>query len=357
MAQVNFACVVPLTGPNLRAGEALANGVRQAIDDANRLRGPLEKVYGFRTFDDQNLIAPGILEAQFAVADSNMIGVIGHLSGKVTDQALPVYAAARMPLIVPASTYDRITAHHVGTVFRLPTRDSVEGRLSAKYLGSIPSMKKFVVLAQDGDYGNDVATGFRAQATADGLAAHIVLFSWEKPDYQAAAREAIASGPDMIYLAGNTADMGPVIPALQAAGYKGNLAASQGFFLLATIEKYGSAVEGIVVSSSMPPLYLAPSDYLIKRDFEARYGPMTPLSTFGYAATQVLIGAVKRSGGFDRASLARTIATSGPFDTAAGNFQFGYDGDPIDPNLYFYTVKDAKWAYIKAAHPSAFLIK
>lgn len=356
-AQVSFACVVPLTGPNLRDGEQIANGVRQAISDANRLRGPIEKVYGFRTFDDQNLIASGILEAQFAVDDTNMIGAIGHLSGKVTDQALQVYANARMALVVPASTYERITMHGARNVFRLPTKDSTEGRLAAKYVGSLPSMKKFVVLVQDGDYGNDVAAGFREQAQADKLDVRIVSFPWEKPNFTAAARDALASTPDMIYLAGNAGDMGPVIPALRSEGYKGNLAASQGFFNQATIERFGATIEGIVVSSSMPPLYLAPSAYRIKRDYEARYGPMTPLAAFGYSATQIVIGAVKRSGGFDRASVARTIATGGPYDTVAGSFAFNFEGDTVDPQMYFYTVKDAKWAYLKAAHPSAFILK
>lgn len=355
-AQVNFGLVVPLSGPNLREGEQIANGVRQAISDANQYRGALDKLYGFRTFDDQNLLASGILQAQFACDDQNTTGVIGHLSGKITDQALPAYFNNRMPIVVPASTYDNLTAHHYRNVFRLPTKDSTEGRLACKYFQA-GGAKKPAVLIQDGDYGGLVAAGFEQQAVADKIDEHTVQFTYEKPDYAAAARKTLESAPDLVYLAGTALDMGPAIKALRDAGYRGTLAASQGFFDPLTIAKYGALAEGLIVSTSMPPLYLAPSAFRIKNDFEARYGPFTPLSAFGYAAAQVLMAAVKRSGGYDRATVARTIGTSGPIDTVVGQFQFTYDGDPLDPNLYFYTVRDGKWAYLKAAHPTTFILK
>ena len=45
----------PFSGDDIRIGEDIGNGVRQACDDANRMRGSLDKIYQMQTFDDQEL--------------------------------------------------------------------------------------------------------------------------------------------------------------------------------------------------------------------------------------------------------------------------------------------------------------
>jgi branched-chain amino acid transport system substrate-binding protein len=151
--------------------------------------------------------------------------------------------------------------------------------------------------------------------------------------------------------------MGGMIPALHDAGYTGLLYASQGFFDPLTISKYGTAVEGLVISSSMPPLQLAPSDFRVRNNFQNKYGTMTNLSTFAYAAAQIVIAGVHRTGATDRIGLARALSYATPFDTVLGSLTFQNDGDPSNPNIYFYTVKDGAWSYLHASHKTEFILK
>jgi branched-chain amino acid transport system substrate-binding protein len=181
-------------------------------------------------------------------------------------------------------------------------------------------------------------------------------FGFAKPDFTGIANQVAGVKPEAVFLAGIPSEMGPLPKALRAAGYAGPLFASQGFFDKATISMGGPAVEGMVVSTSMPPLQFAPAAFRIINDFQTRYGPFTPLSAFGYAAAQIAMTAIRRSGNADRASVLRLLGLT-PYDTIVGPFQFAADGDPTDPNLYFYTVRDAKWSYLHASHPSSFLIK
>lgn len=349
--------VAPFTGNDVRLGEQIGNGVRAAIDDANSRRGSLDRIYAIRTFDDQNQLASGIVNAQFACDDQGVSCVIGHLSGTITDTALRTYALAGMPVIIPASTLDRLTSHNYPYVWRLTTKDSTEGRLCARTLGSLLKPKQVVVLSQDGDYGYDVAIGAQQQLDADKIPAKAFGFAWDKPNFAAVAKETLAQAPDAIFLAGLVRDMGPVVPALRTAGYNGAFYASQGFFDSETIAKYGADVEGLVVSSSMPPLALAPSVFRIRADFESKYGEMTPLSTFSYAAAQMAIAACKRVGAGDRVAAARALAMPYAYDTVIGTVQFLPGGDPLDPNVYFYTVAGGKWKYVRSAHPSTFVLK
>lgn len=354
---VTLGVVGPFTGDSLRLGEQIANGVRAATDDANRTRGSLDKAYAMRTFDDQNLLASGLVNAQFACDDPTVVAVIGHLSGRITEAALRTYVNNRMPVICPASTYDRLTAHGYGNLLRLPTKDSTEGHLAARYVSATHKPKTAVVLYQDGDYGADVAAGFQEQMLGDKVASSAISFAWEKPDFASVAKATFTKSPDVVYLAGVAKDMGAIVPALRRIGYTGPLFASQGFFDPATLSKLGKDAEGLTISSSMPPLNLAPGAFRIKNGYERRYGQIAPLAAFSYAATQIVLAIVKRTGAADRLAVQRAFNYSSAFDTLVGPLSFGSDGDPREPNAFFYTVRDGSWRYLAAANPSAFIVR
>ena len=354
-ATTTFGVLGPLTGPDKYAGEQLANGVRAAIEDSNRSRGQLDRVFILRTFDDENSVASAIVNSQFAASDGNVIAVIGHLGGRATEAALRTYGPVAMPVIVPTSSYDKITAEGYRNVFRLATRDSDEGRLAARFVIETIKPKNVYVLVADGDYGYDVAQTFTQTLSSQKVPWNSSLFAFDRPDFPKLAATVRAAKPDYVYLCGSTAEMGEVIPLLRKGGYAGPLGAPQGFFTADTIRKYTTAVEGLIVSTSMPYLAIAPAAHRVMTDFEGRYGTFTPLSAFGYASAQLIMNAIRRGGARNRLALARTLATGGSFDTVVGSFTFGPTGDTVDPNLYFYTVREGKWAFVRSAHPSSFL--
>jgi branched-chain amino acid transport system substrate-binding protein len=354
---VTIGVVAPFSGDAIKFGEQIGNGVRAAVDDANLLRGTLDKAYLMKTFDDQNLLATGLVNAEFACDDPQVIAVIGHLSGRITDAALRTYNNNKMTVICPASSYDPLTQHGYSNILRLTAKDSTEGRLAAGFVVSKEKPKSVVVLYQDGDYGADVAQGFQDQMGASKIQSTALGFSWDKPAWDTVSKAVMAKNPDVVFLAGIPKDMGPIIPHLAVLGFKGPYYGSQGFFDAATISTYGDAVEGLVVSSSMPPLALAPGAFRIKSDFEHKYGLVTPLSAFSYAAAQIVIAVVRRTSAVDRIAVQRALSIGTPFDTVVGEMQFQDDGDPQNANVYFYTVANGKWKYLASALPSSFIVK
>jgi branched-chain amino acid transport system substrate-binding protein len=353
---ITIGVVAPFTGDSIRLGEQIGNGVRAAIDDANQFRGPLDKAYVMRTFDDQNLLATGMVNAEFACDDPTVVAVIGHLSGRITEGAMQTYTNNKMTVVCPASTYDRLTAHGYGNILRLTTKDSTEGHLAGRYIITSLKPTSAITLYQDGDYGVDVAAGFLDELQSAKIKASALAFSWDKPDFPTVVASTLAAKPDVIYLAGITKDMGPIVPKLRAAGYTGPFFASQGFFDPATAA-LGDVAEGLTISSSMPPLTLAPGAFRIKNDFERRYGSLTPLSAFSYAAAQIVIAVVRRTGANDRLAVNRALNSTTAFNTVVGSVAFQNDGDPVNPNVYFYTLKSGNWKYTASAVPSSFIVK
>jgi ABC-type branched-subunit amino acid transport system substrate-binding protein len=347
----------PFTGDSMRLGEQIANGVRAAIDQANRVRGTFDRLMNMRTFDDEDLLASGIVTAGFACDDPNVLCVIGHLNGHITEQAARVYDNKGMPLIVPASTFDRLTEDGFGNLLRLPTKDSTEGQLSARYVSTTLKPAKVAAFYQDGDYGFDAVRGFAQQADTDKLPVQEYQFPYDKPKFADVAKAGLSGKPDVAYLAGNVADMGPLLHELRAAGFTGTIVASKGFFDATTTKKYAADLGAFIVATPLPPLNLAPSVNRIRADFELRYGAFTYLAAFGYAAAQIAMAAIRRAGVGDRLALMRQLQLPAPYDTIVGPYQFLPSGDAVDPNVYFYGIRDGAFHYERAAHPTSFILK
>jgi branched-chain amino acid transport system substrate-binding protein len=346
----------PFSGAAKHIGERLAEGVQGAMTQSNELAGTLARTYVMRTFNDQNTVANALLQASFATGDSSIIAMVGHVSSDATLQAITNYGQAGMPLVVPFNTDDRITATQYRTVFRLPTKDSFEGQLFARTVLAQYKPKLPYVFVQDADYGADVANGFLSVCTAQKVAAQYQQFSYDKPDFTAVVTKALAASPDYVFLAGIIGDMGPIVGALRAKGYTGPIGASQGFFDPG-VAALGADADGMVVSTSMPYLPLAPSTVRARQEFELHSGVMDPFAAFGFAAAQLIISAVTRTNAAGRNSVATAIAQGVPIDTMVGTYSFSPFGDALQPNLYYYTLKGGKFSYAHQAHPSGFMIK
>ena len=353
---ISIALCAPLSGPARAIGERLSKGVQAAIQYSNELAGSLSRTYAMRPFDDQNTAANASLVSSFATGDSTVIAAIGHVSSDATLQGIANYGPAQLPLIVPLCTDDRITATQYRNVFRLPTKDSFEGAIFARTVIDLVKPKLPYVFVQDADYGADVANGFISAMTAVKIPAQYQQFPYANANFAAVVDKALAAQPDYVFLAGVVGDMGPIVGVLRSKGYTGPIGASQGFFDPGTL-KLGAAANGMMISTSMPYLPFAPSTVRLRQEFETHFGALDPFAAFGYAATQIIISAVTRTNASGRGATVTAIAQGVPIDTMTGTYSFNAFGDALQPQLYYYTIKDGKLTYLKQARPSTFMIK
>ncbi len=353
--QLTIGVNVPLSGDRGAAGREIAGGVQAAVDYANRFGGTFSSAFAVRTFDDLDALAQSMINVQFAAADPTIIAMVGSFDGSLITAALTTYQGAQMPLLVPGSTADSITARGYRNVWRLPTKDSIEGQLTAQFVAKRAKPKLAIAVTQDGDYGGDVAQGFLNQAKPSGMQALEYVFPFEKPDYAAAAKTILQKQPDFLYLCGAEGPMGPLVPALREAGYAGKFAASQGFFNEQALRQYGDAFVQAILSTSLPPLDLAPDVATALSDFRSRY-PVTALSAFAYACAQIVMGAVRRTGAGNRLATMTALQAPSSYNTIVGQFQFYPTGDPIAPLVYFYTVADGKFKFLAPSHATSFVL-
>jgi branched-chain amino acid transport system substrate-binding protein len=357
LQQLSVGVNVTLSGPYGRFGAEVVKGVQSAVDEINKFNAPVSHVYGMRAFDDKNQAIVASTNASVAASDPSVIGIVGNLTAEMTLASLPHYANVGFAVLVPTVTADPVTRRGFHNVFRLPANDSDGGRLfaSAALYGKRPVASLAVAL--DGSYGFDVARAFVQQAKTDHHPADVLLFPKDSPiDPGAAARTILDREPGYVFLAGKTAELGPVVAALRSNNYTGDFGASDGFYNADTITTYGKYMMGALVGSSMPPLSRVPSIEALLSDFQHEVGQITAFSAYGYAAAQLMVAASQRGNASTRFSLLTAMQRGGTWTTLVGNFNFNVNGDPLIPNIYLYTIGKDGFDFAQPAIRSGFVV-
>ncbi len=356
LQQLTIAVNVTLSGAYGNFGQEVVKGVQSAVDETNKFTAPISHAYAVRAYDDRNTPAIASTNVSIAAADPSTIGIVGNLTADMTLASLSRYAAENFGVVVPTVTADDVTKRGFHNVFRLPANDSASGRLFASSALEGKRGAPTIAVALDGEYGYDVARAFATQAKNDHHASDVLLFPKDGIDPAAAARTVLDRSPQYVFLAGKTAQLGPVADALRLAGYTGDFGASDGFYNGDTIAKYAKTLDGALVASSMPPLERVPSAVALLNDFEHEVGTVTAFSAYGYAAAQILISASQRGNSTTRFTLLTSLQHGGTYTTLVGNYSFGVTGDPVLPNIYLFAVGKDGFKYVRPAIRSGFVL-
>jgi ABC-type branched-subunit amino acid transport system substrate-binding protein len=355
LQQFTITVNVTLTGPMQKYGQEVVKGAQAAVDEQNRFNAPISHVWGLRALDDRNDPGVAASNANVAAADFTVIGMIGNLTAAMTLAALSRYANMGFAVIVPTVTADAVTKRGYHNVYRLPANDSTSGRLFASTALEGKRGAPVLAIAFDGDYGYDVASGFVTQARSDRHPADVVLFPLARTDPAQAARTVLDRSPGYIFLAGKTAELGPIADALRLAGYTGDFGAADGFYSSDTIATYAKTLDGALVASPMPPIDRVPSAIQLVTDFQREVSQITTQSAFGYAAAQLIIAAQQRNSASSRSSLLISLQSGGTFTTLVGQFAFNISGDPLIPNIYLYKVTADGFKFVRPAVRTGFV--
>ena len=274
-----------------------------------------------RALDDRNDPGVAASNVNVAAADSSVIGVVGNLTAAMTLAALSRYANQGFAVIVPTVTADAVTKRGFHNVYRLPAKDSSAGRLFASTALEGKRGVAAIAVAFDGDYGYDVARGFVTRPRPTDTRPTCCSFRSTRPIRRQRRGPCSTAAPGYVFLAGKTAELGPIAAALRLARYTGDFGASDGFFNFDTITNYATTLEGAYVASSMPPLDKVPSAIQLVSDFQREVSQITAFSAFGYAAAQLIISAVAARRTPRRAvRLLHSLQSGGTFTTLIGQF-------------------------------------
>lgn len=331
----------PLSGDSQQLGINGVDGVKTAIDEANK-KGDLPFKLTLVQSDDQGSPDQGPTAAQKLIDDKSVVAVVGPMFSGATKASEPRFGQASLLSVSPSATNPTLTSLGFKTFFRVIAPDTVQGKGAADYLAKGLKAKKVFSLDDNSDYGTGLSKAVEAELKTDGVA---VTHDGINPtkDYTSEATKIISAKPDALYYSGYYPDFALLVKALKAKGFKGAIASGDGSKDPAFVKQAGTAsAEGVYLTCPCGD----PSADPAEAAFVASYKASNPGQTAGtysaeaYDATNAIISVLKTLGTkADRKSVADAFKTV-DFKGVTKQVKFLPNGEVEGSTVYVAQVKN-----------------
>ena len=367
---------LPRTGSANSQTTSIVNGIKMAIEErAGKVAGfdiryeDMDDASPQKGNWDQNIEAAN---ANKAAKDPTCVGYIGTYNSGAAKIAMPILNKAGLVMVSPGNTYPGLTKPGAGeanepkiyrpsgtvSYFRVVPTDDIQGAVACEFCAKDLGTKKAFILHDRELYGKGIADVFRK--SAPGMGIEVAGFEGIDPkasNYRSLVTKIRSTGADVVFYGGTTqTNAAQILKDLRSGGCKVPFVTPDGTFENAYIEAAGKEA----MSPEAGPVYITfgglPSEKLTGRgaEFVERYRKKhgevpEAYAVYGYEACKVLLDAIDRAGSKDRAAVLAAVAATKDFEGALGTWSFDANGDTTNRLMSINTVKDGKFAFVKAA--------
>jgi branched-chain amino acid transport system substrate-binding protein len=375
-AEYLIASDFPLQGANRALTTEMADAVEFVLKQREWKAGDLN--IGFQSCDDSTAQAGSWDSAKCSsnarayAGNEKMLGLIGTFNSGCAKLVIPVLNRASLAMVSPSNTYPGLTEGGPGTesgepnnyyptgtrnYVRVVWNDQFQGAANALYAKEL-GLKKVFVLNDSETYGQGIANLFVQYAEKQG----ITILGNQKWDKKASSYESIASrikaaGADGVFLGGIVCNNGgKLIKDLRAGlGADVTIIGPDGWTpISATIEGAGASANNMYISQpGIPTDQLTGNGKEFVDAFKAETGKETvdPYTAYAGQAAEVLLDAIDRAGGDDRAKISEELFNTSVQDGILGDFQIDENGDTTLGTVTFFQVKDGAPEFVKTITP------
>lgn len=287
--------IAPL-GIDIQRGAELANEDRPSV-----IVSDVEFGVVVQPEDDTCSAEGGQAVANRLVADTRIVGVIGHMCSSAAFAGAPIYDAAGYTTISPSATNPSLTTSGFTSFNRAVPSDAFQGAVAAEYVYDVLGITRVATIHDGSAYGEGLVQVMTARFTELGgevVAADSVTVG--DTDFRALLETIAAAEPELIYFGGFPAEGARLIQQRADVGLEGTLfMGADGIKGTEVIELAGDAAEGIYASSAIP----AASEELdaFRERYVETYGeePPAPFNTNSYDAYNIFLDAIEATATVD----------------------------------------------------------
>lgn len=307
------------------ANENLA-GAKLYIDHINATGGVAGQKIEIVTLDDKFETALAAENARKLIEEHNVIALFLNRGTPHTEAILPVVDAAGVALVAPSTgamvLHEPISRH----VFNVRATYQEEAALAVRHLITL-SLTRIAVVHVDDSFGRDGAQGaLRGFTSLKKEPLFIEKFERTKPDLSKAVMRAIDSKAQAVLVVASAQTTSDMTRALRQAGSAIQVVtlsnnASSGF-----VKLLGEHARGVMVSQVFPGERRQGNTFINQamRLAKAQNQALSPAMLEGYAAAQVMVEALRRSGkNPSREKLLKALDNFAEFDLGGG-LKVGY---------------------------------
>ena len=338
-AQIKMGVAGPLTGPNAAFGAQLKNGTDQAVEDINAAGGIMGQKITVSYGDDVSDPKQGVSVANKFSGDGVKF-IVGHFNSGVTMPASEVYAENGILMVSPSATNPKITERKLWNTFRTCGRDDQQGAVAGAYLSSKFKGKKVAIVHDKTTYGQGLADETKKAMNKGGLKEVVYEgVNLGEKDFSALVSKLKAANADLVYWGGLHTEGGLIVRQMRDQGLKTVMMSGDGITSDEFATVGGPGVEGTLMTFAPDPRKRAEAKAVVEK-FRANKFEPEAYTLYSYAAVQVVVQAIEKTGSADNAeAVAATIKSGGPWDTVLGPLSYDSKGDRTSLDYVMYIWK------------------
>jgi branched-chain amino acid transport system substrate-binding protein len=341
---IKIAFIGPLTGPNAAQGNGAKNSFDLAIKQANQSGGFPYKIEAM-LLDDASDPAVGVAAALKAVSDPDVVAATGHWNSGVALATIHTFHSFGVPFIVWGAISPRITGYNYPEVTRNCPTLVQENVPFAKWVIEDLGYKRFSIISDTTDYGEQNTKAFRSLAAKHGAE---ILSVDAAPvgttDFRPILTKIKGLNPSAIYFGGVMMEGALSKSQMEKVGLNKLFAAVSGLADEKFNEVAGRAAEGTIITKPGFDLDELSGGIDFKKAYEAQ-GYSEPMGTYGiyaYEAANILLEALKQAGPEDKTAIAKTIRGMA-FKGILGTTTFDENGQTELAPVSKLVSQDGKW--------------
>ena len=289
---VKIGTIQPLTGKIAVYGKTVSQAVTMAVDEANAAGGINGKTIELVTEDDAFNPDNTVAAFKKLTTKDKVLAVVGALTSNCTLAITNLAQGAKIPLISPTSTNDKVT--DAGNyVFRACYQDSFQGKVVGQFAATDLKAKTAAILFDKAnDYSFGLKSNFEAAFTALGGTVVAESYTGDTKDFNAQIANIKSAKPDVIFLPDYYNTVALIATQLRAAGLTQPLLGADGWD-----EAVGTGqaeLVGSYYSNHYSPETGSEAIKAFVDGYKAKWNGEEPnaLSALGYDATKILIQAM-----------------------------------------------------------------
>ncbi len=336
---IKIGSLGPLTGQYAADGNDMKNGVLAAIEVMGPEMGKLGPVT-IQSEDDA-------CDPRQAVAAANKLinekvtAVIGAYCSSATIPASEPLMAAKIFMITPASTTEKVTERGMPYMYRTCGRDDDQSKAAVKFMTDQLKAKTLYIVDDKTTYSQGLADNVEKLGAGANLKVlgHEHVNQGDK-DYSAVLTKVKAANPDVFYVSlQNSASAAPMLIQIARMGIKAKLLAQDAVYHPQLIALAKQAAEGVYLTFG----YTDKTTPAYQKFLAAykKYGEPGAYSAYSFDSTVAYLKAVKAAGSTDPDKVRAEMAKL-DFDGASKHIKYKENGDS-GSNYVIQVVKDGKF--------------
>lgn len=350
-SEIKLGGVGPVTGEAATFGDSTKKGLTLAVEEWNAKGGVLGKQVKLVFADDKGDPAEGATVYTKLIQQDKVTAIVGTVMSKVTLAGAPIAQAAKVPMISPTSTNEKVT--QVGDyIFRACFIDPFQGTVGAKFaFGDLKATKAGVIFDVGNDYAKGLAENFQKGFLA--LGGKVVAYEGHPSgttDFKAQLTKILAGKPDVIYCSDYYNDDALVAKQVRELGYKGPIVGGDGWDSADLVKIGGTAVENCFFTNHYAPDATTDAVVNFVKGYNSKYSA-TPdaLAALAYDAGNIMLNAISKAGSTDGAKIKDALAAT-DLDVVSGHVKFDANRNPIK-SAVIIEIKGGKQTYRTTVNP------